>query len=250
MSNRVALAAIAAAATIASVNTARAAEKLIEQEYIIEEPVVEYYPSAYYARVDCAYAFNQTPDLMVGSVRMHFVQKNGGRITIEDSWACGVGLGHQITANWRVDATIERRSKFEVEGIPDLNVTGSLGQKYEIRSTVGLLNVYYDIGKYGGFTPYVGAGVGFAYNRMSDSEVVSSGFKTGGSSQTSVAWALMAGASYDLTDQWAIDGGYRYINFGDASTTVNGSDGSIVPEIESKSMAAHEIRVGLRYNFW
>lgn len=246
MFNRVALAAVAAAATIASANTARAAEKLIE----VEEPVVEYYPSAYYARVDCAYAFNQTPDLMVGSVREHFVQKNGGRITIDDNWACGVGLGHQITANWRVDATVEWRSKFGVEGIPDPSVAGSLGQKFDIRSTVGLLNVYYDIGNYAGFTPYVGAGVGVAYNRMSDSLVSSSGFKTLGDSRTSLAWALMAGASYDLTDQWAIDAGYRYINFGDATTSVNGSDGSIVPEIESKNMAAHEIRVGLRYNFW
>jgi len=250
MSNRVALAAIAAAATIASVNTAQAAEKLIEQEYIIEEPIVEYYPSAYYARVDCAYAFNQKPDMMVGSVREHFVQKNGGRITIEDNWACGVGLGHQITANWRVDVTLERRGKFEVEGVPDLSVPGSLGQKYNIRSTVGLANVYYDIANFGGITPYVGAGVGFAYNRMSDSLVSSSGFRTLGDSRTSIAWALMAGASYDINERWKLDGGYRYINFGDATTSVNGSDGSIVPEIESKNMAAHEIRVGLRYNFW
>jgi len=250
MSKRVALAAIAAAATITSVNTASAAEKLIEQEYIIEEPVVEYYPSAYYARVDCAYAFNQTPDLMVGSVREHFVQKNGGRITIEDNWACGVGLGHQVTANFRIDVTLERRNRFEVEGIPDPGVAGSLGQKFEVKSTVGLFNAYYDIGNFAGFTPYIGAGVGFAYNEMSDSEVVSSGFKTRGDKRTSIAWALMAGATYDLTEQWAIDGGYRYINFGDATTSVNGSDGSIVPEIESKNMAAHEIRVGLRYNFW
>ncbi|VAW12625.1 Outer surface protein [hydrothermal vent metagenome] len=250
MSKRVVLAAIAAAATIASVNTARAAEVLIEQEYTVEEPVVEYYPSAYYARVDCAYAFNEKPDLMVGSVREHFVQKNGGRITIDDSWACGVGLGHRINANFRVDATVEWRSTFDLEGVRDPAVTDSLGQKTKISSTVGLLNAYYDIGNFGGVTPYVGAGIGVARNKMGDSLVPSSGFKTLGDTRTSLAWALMAGASYELTDSWSIDAGYRYINFGDATTTTVGSDGSVVPEIESKDMAAHEIRVGLRYAMW
>lgn len=250
MSKRVALAAIAAAVTFTSATTAQPADLPVEQEYIIEEPVVEYYPSAYYARIDCAYAFNQTPDLMVGAVRQHFVQKNGGRITIDDNWACGVGLGHRINANLRIDATVEWRSTFDLEGIPDTSAPPSIGQKTKISSTVGLLNLYYDIGNFGGVTPYVGAGVGVAYNKMGASLVPSSGFQTYGDSRTSIAWALMAGASYDLTDKWAIDAGYRYINFGDATTSTVGSDGSVVPEIESKNMAAHEIRVGLRYDFW
>ena len=250
MSKRVTIAVIAAATSLTSFSAAKAADLPVEQEYIIEEPVVEYQPSAYYVRADCAYAFNQTPDMIVGSRREHFVQKNGGHIEIENNWACGVGLGTHFAHNFRIDATVEWRSAFEIEGVRDPSVAGSLGQKTKIQSTVGLVNLYYDIGHYGGLTPYVGVGAGIAQNKMENVLVPSSGFETFGSTKTSFAWALMAGASYDLGDRWAIDAGYRYINFGDATSGVWGNDGSAVPAIETADMSAHEIRVGLRYDLW
>jgi len=55
------------------------------------------------------------------------------------------------------------------------------------------------------------------------------------------AWAVMAGVAYNLTDNAALELGYRYVNFG----TFQGlnPDGSTF----SKNLSAQEIRVGVRY---
>jgi opacity protein-like surface antigen len=250
MSNRVTLAAMTVAATVVGFGTADAADLPIEQEYIIEEPIVEYHPPAYYARVDCAYAFMQVPDMIVGSLREHYVQKNGGHIKIKDGWACGLGLGFRAYENVRFDLTVEHRGKFEVDGVRDPAVAGSLSQQTHVSSWVGLANIYYDVGNYYGFTPYVGAGMGFAHNRIYDSVVPSSGFTTVGDSNTDFAWALMAGTSYDIDEDLALDIGYRYINFGGAASANYSTAGTNTTPVEVDNLDAHEIRVGLRYNFW
>lgn len=250
MSNRVAITAIAVVASVAGFGTAHAADLPIEQEYIIEEPIVEYHPPAYYARVDCAYAFMQTPDLKAGALREHFIQKNGGRVDVNDGWACGLGLGFRAHEHVRFDVTLEHRGRFEVQGVRDPAVAGSLSQNTKASSWVGLANVYYDVGNFYGITPYVGAGMGFAHNTIYDSVVPSSGFTTVGNSNTDFAWALMAGASYDIDRDLALDVGYRYINFGGVTSSNYSTAGTNTTPVEIDNMDAHEIRVGLRYSFW
>ncbi|MHA1523808.1 MAG: outer membrane protein, partial [Alphaproteobacteria bacterium] len=240
----------AIAATVAILvggGAAMAADIPIEEIFIEEEVV--YQAPAYYARIDCSYAFMVKPDMYVSNPETHFVQKNGGRITHGDGWACGVGVGHQFGQYFRADVTLEYRGPFEVEGIRDPLVGGSIGQKTDIQSLVTMFNGYVDLGTYGGFTPYLGAGIGVAYNMMDDVLLPQTGFETLGANNFSFAWALMAGTSYDLTDRLALDAGYRYIDYGAARSSTKGSDGSSVPKITVKQLAAHEIRLGLRYAF-
>ena len=58
------------------------------------------------------------------------------------------------------------------------------------------------------------------------------------------AWAAMAGVVYAMSPNTMIDLGYRYINFGDVAT---GSDS--FGSMTLKQVAAHEVRVGLRWSF-
>ena len=51
--------------------------------------------------------------------------------------------------------------------------------------------------------------------------------------------------SYDITHNGALDVGYRYLNLGDAVAKDPDYDG----RIKYKDIAAHEVRVGLRYTF-
>lgn len=238
---------VTVAAILVGGGTALAADLPVEEIFVEEEVVYE--APDYYARIDCSYAFMVKPDMYVGNPETHFVQKNGGRITNGDGWACGVGVGKQFTQYVRADVTLEYRGPFEVEGIRDPSVGGSQGQKTDIESLVTLVNAYVDLGTYGRFTPYVGAGVGFAYNMMDDVLLPETGFETLGANKTSFAWALMAGTAFDLTDRLKLDAGYRYIDYGVARSSTKGSDGSTVPTITVKQLAAHEIRVGLRYAF-
>jgi len=56
------------------------------------------------------------------------------------------------------------------------------------------------------------------------------------------AWALMAGASYNLTENAALELGYRYVNFG-SYTGINSTTGATF----SKNLSSQEIRIGVRY---
>jgi opacity protein-like surface antigen len=54
----------------------------------------------------------------------------------------------------------------------------------------------------------------------------------------------MAGVGYRLSPNTIVDVGYRYLNFGDVRTAAD-SFGAMT----FKNLAAHEVRVGLRWSF-
>ena len=62
--------------------------------------------------------------------------------------------------------------------------------------------------------------------------------------QWGFAWAATAGAAYPISHNMLIDVAYRYLNIGDVKT---GSDAS--GSMTFKNVAAHEVRVGLRWSF-
>jgi opacity protein-like surface antigen len=63
------------------------------------------------------------------------------------------------------------------------------------------------------------------------------------STTTGLAWALMAGFSYQLTPSVAIDVGYRYLNAGSTKTLLNAQTGTTLKQ----SNVSQQIRVGVRY---
>ena len=92
----------------------------------------------------------------------------------------------------------------------------------EYRGKVGFsaLDRYFDLGTWWCVTPFIGAGVGVAQNRIEhfrDTNVIAGG---GGwadaGTKSNLAWALYAGASYKVTSNFAIDLSYRYLNLGKA----------------------------------
>jgi opacity protein-like surface antigen len=95
-----------------------------------------------------------------------------------------------------------------------------------------LLNAYVDIGTWGGFTPFVGAGVGKGWRSAKNA--------LGTFSESKVAWAGMIGVAFNLSESIKFDFGYRYLNTGKA---VNAAIGYRRP------FEAHELRIGVRYLF-
>ncbi len=171
----------------------------------------------------------------------------------------GAGIGYAFNSWFRADATIEYRSGGRFIGRDILigppsyeNVLHS-----NMSSVVALINGYIDLGTWWGITPYVGAGVGYAHNRLSptfDTGVVigvgaSSGVINGGSSG-SLAWALMAGLAWDVSASTKIEFGYRYLNLGNfRSGAPCPTCTTAVDNYEIRQVTAHDIRLGLRYAF-
>ena len=148
---------------------------------------------------------------------------------LETDWQGGLGVGYQFTDWFRVDGTAEY-APGHVEG----DVDGDF-------DAIGLLaNAYVDLGTIAGFTPYIGAGVGTTYL---DYGPLSSGFD--GEDDWRFTWALMAGASYDISKSLKLDVGYRYLDV-DGGNVFSAAGATQ----EDEGYQKHEIRAGLRYSLW
>lgn len=165
----------------------------------------------------------------------------------------GVGAGYAFNDQLRADVTISRMHNFTY----DHQLFDSIDNIYErfkqdVNSTQFLVNGYYDIVNYCNFTPYVGAGLGIAYNQAKTMKNVTLGAFQKGSHRTDFAWNIGAGVAYKLTQNFAVDLGYKYHNLGKikSSQTVVLADGS--SEIESpfrSKLRAHAVTIGIRYTF-
>jgi opacity protein-like surface antigen len=178
----------------------------------------------------------------------------------------GVGIGYQFN-NWlRADVTGEYRfSKgFKVFDRIDFDAGGGLrGTTHEMThgdytSAVFLLNGYVDLGTWYGLTPFVGAGVGVAYNMLSgfsDQSVTDIGGVASpsmgwmsNSSKSNLAWALHAGVGYDVTPNFKVELAYRYLNLGEMRTgQLNCICGAVYSPLKIKDLQSHDIKIGLRW---
>ncbi len=120
-------------------------------------------------------------------------------------------------------------------GVTSANIPGEM----KLRSQSLMLNAYYDINTNSAFTPYVGAGIGFAKVKA---KLTSSVMNTNADS-TKMAWQVGAGVAYALNDNVAIDLGYRYTDMGEYSKPL-GVDNTYKLDVHS-----HEVLLGARYSF-
>ncbi len=195
------------------------------------------------------------------------VRDNGGGTTgirtydeaAGTSLIAGVGVGYAFNSWLRFDVTGEYRGSARVSG-RDRYTGGAGGYNLydgDWSSAVAMGNAYVDLGTFcqlGCITPYVGAGVGYAYHWLDGVQDI--GF-TGGGAPTAgygseagggLAWALMAGLGYKINDKLTLDLGYRYMNFGDLPrvdiANVTGGDGG---SVEWQNVSSHDIRLGMRW---
>ena len=141
----------------------------------------------------------------------------------------GIGVDH---GRWlRFDVTGEYRGKWLFIA-QDINHVDGYTNEFtaDMESWLGLFNAYIDIGTWCGVTPYVGGGIGMASVSvlgLKDVNVPNQGVAFGGdNTEYNFAWALYAGMSYDVTDRFTLDLGYRYLDLGDAkSGEVNAYNG-------------------------
>ena len=180
-----------------------------------------------------------------------------------DQAFAGVGVGYQFNNFLRVDLTGEYRTASQFSGVVSFadpaKTTCISGRCYDnytasIRSGVFLANAYADLGNWRGFSPFLGAGVGFANHKVSG--LRDTGVQPAGGfgmapdvSKTSFAWALMAGVGYDVTRNLKMEMGYRYLNMGNVdSGVISCQNVTICPkEVQKYSLQSHDIKIGFRY---
>lgn len=203
--------------------------------------------------------------------------------TIGDGAIIGLGVGYQFNPWFRTDATLEFRAGVSADGFLRQHTQygdgGGTADFYgdnrygggKLRSIVGLVNAYADLGTWSGVTPFIGVGIGFASNSLSGftdtgvNQTINSDGSSYGTSPTfassigsgnttNFAWALHAGLAYTVNPNLKLELSYRYLNLGEAQTgnvycyNPSGCD-QIGAPIKINDITAQDIRLGMRWTF-
>ena len=182
----------------------------------------------------------------------------------------GAGVGYKFNDWIRADLTGEYRGRANFHGADTVTTPGVFFGTNDVTASkseiVGLANLYFDLGTWYGFTPFIGGGVGVADVRIHD--YTDRGLAFGGGpaplgpflgnglstarehSQTNFAWAAHAGVAYAVSPNFAIEFAYRYLNMGDGRTgTLVGFDGTTTPATRFRNIDSHDFKVGFRWTF-
>jgi opacity protein-like surface antigen len=181
----------------------------------------------------------------------------------------GLGIGYSFNRWLRFDVTGEYRGAANFKGLDvgALPGGGFADDRYTASKSewTFLLNGYVDLGTWYNFTPFVGAGVGFSRNTISNFGDFSTCINSlscaanggsdafGGTASTwNFAWALHAGLAYQLSQNVTLELAYRYIDLGKArSGDLVAFDGTnnIYNPMEFNHLTSNDVKLGLRFNF-
>lgn len=191
----------------------------------------------------------------------------------------GVGIGMYLSPRWRGDITVDARTatsgdaegsyRYEIwaPGPTGTFMEGTVRENVDVRNTVTLANLYYDLSQRGsGLTPYIGAGVGFAVRSIDREHITTqviddgtpppinqAGYSGSGKAhQIAPAAAVMAGFAYSVSPGTVIDVGYRFTWIGDVDMSMRVTRGTDTYQsrLTIGDSFDHQIRAGLRWNVW
>jgi opacity protein-like surface antigen len=216
-----------------------------------------------YGRVDLGYSASTSADIQDNNFPLDGVIcgdaacSTPGKITdVGNAFLIGGGVGWRFNPNFRIDGTVAYRGGYKI----DASVPDGLGGANAINSDVTswnlMLNGYYDFTVTWG-KPYVGAGIGWASNKVDDVVVTNAAFpgialSAPGGSKSGFAWALMGGVGVPLSPTLTLDLGVRYTDLGKLETPagpvlVNGTPTGFTYSGASGHVRAWELLVGLRF---
>ena len=115
------------------------------------------------------------------------------------------------------------------------------GSKSTLKNNSLMWNTYLDIPTKTPLTPYIGAGIGVARLKatVKDADI--------NKSSTNFAWQVGAGTAVEVTQNVAVDLGYRYVDNG-SYDVFKEKVGDVETKINLDS-TSHEIYLGTRYTF-
>lgn len=251
------------------------------------------FAAQYYFRMDVAYGWNDASGLSTSysDATISYLDSLRDDDGFGEFGRYGIGMGMYFNSYLRGDITFDMRN--ETNGLVDRNDVYDTGlgtnqwrsrliDEVHSRDATMLFNGYVDLPISTRFRPYVGAGVGFAVHRMrrnffhnitcetldvaepscdpANPTAVADGGTIANASGSEKDWsfgfagALMAGAVWEMSDNWKLDIGYRFLHLTSVDFThpiegtVSGVNNGITGSVTIPDQNIHELRVGLRYD--
>ena len=161
-----------------------------------------------------------------------------------DDTSAGGALAVGYDFSKKFDVPVRAEVEFGAYGNLSASESGNIyGYSVSAEAKVGiktlLANVYWDLGNYNGFTPYVGAGLGVAWVNTELGLSVSGIGDSIDNTETVAAAQIGLGCSYAFNETFALDLGYRCLAVGDGKVEV----------FEATNNVAHQLMLGLRVTF-
>lgn len=165
-------------------------------------------------------------------------------LSYKDYWELDVAYGRHICDYFRLEGEIGY-AKIKVDDVTGQNpaVNGS-GEDQHWKFMV---NAILDWKNSTAFTPYIGAGIGMAYVHQDLDWTTPSGRRISADDKTwDFAYQFLAGASWAINADWALDLMYRYYSVNDRTHDLENSN------YETSDVDPHHIHTilfGVRFNF-
>jgi len=177
-----------------------------------------------------------------------------------------LGVGYRFNNWFRMDVIGQWRGRANFHGsqFTDAFAGSALVNNYSGSKSeaVFMANGYVDLGTWWCVTPFIGAGIGTSYNRISGFRDDGMGNTGGVANPVSVvyaadngkwnlAWALHAGLGYRVTPNVTLELGYSYMNLGDATTGADSNfAGTATPQFPwtMKDITSHDLKLGVRWD--
>ncbi len=143
----------------------------------------------------------------------------------------GIAFGHHPTEYIRSELALD----YHYNDKGRTSIGGVVLQNDDFATTIlaGMINLYFDIYKMDGWSPYIGGGVGMAHE-----------FDDG---DNSFAYQAMAGMNYDINHDSTISLGYKF--FGTTNFKANYNDTNLGVVQQKADIRNHIIELGYRYKF-
>jgi len=214
-----------------------------------------------YWRADVGYSWSNDPDVkwtVTDPGTGTFVTERVTNVQIDNTWFGETGFGcGSGSRGIRGELVYGYHGKRKIDGEPGpWNPASTPPTPDPLHTAVTthtvMFNAFYDLGKWDRVVPYVGAGVGVAYNKTDEVYFTANPALTNrieGDEKWSLAWSLMAGIGWQISERAILDIGYRYLDMGKANSGTIDTAGFTNPPVRLDDLTAHEFKIGLRYHF-
>jgi opacity protein-like surface antigen len=158
--------------------------------------------------------------------------------------AFGIKAGLEY-GRWRAELSYIDRRNFEFTTDSFRPPTPTFFYDSEVRADSLMLSGYYTFFKHEKIAFYGGGGIGGTKVKID----VTDGVAEGDDRNTNFTWQVEGGAEIELTENWIMQAGWRYIDMGDIDVDL-ASVGGVVPGGNyDADLTATEVFLGLRYRF-
>ena len=191
-------------------------------------------------------------------------------IDFDGFFSGSIGFGKYVNKNVRLGLDLDYRhdvsSRYDAGNpatVPELTNVGVV--PLEISSTSIMFNAVYDFAPQRRYSPYLGAGVGWAFhslsvkggnytNNLNGGPVETGNVASSSDRSNSFTANVVAGLSVNLSQGLFLDMGYKFSYLGDASVSTTVSHVNLATakalNIGLNDMTTHEFKIGLRYDLY